>query len=152
MKIEVKLKELGLTLPKPQHPLGAYVPSVRVGDLVFLSGQGPLKNGKPTVTGKVGKDLTEEEGYNAAKEVALGLLSALKAEVGDLDKVKRIVKLLGFVNSAVGFTKQPLIINGASEIFVQVFGNKGKHARSALGINELPLNIPVEIELIVQVE
>ena len=152
MTVEVKLKELGLTLPESVTPLAAYIPSVRVGDLVFLSGHGPIKDGKPTVTGKVGKDLTEEEGYHAAKEVALSLLSTLKAEVGDLDKVKRIVKLLGFVNSAVGFTRQPHVINGASEIFEAVFGNKGKHARSALGINELPLNIPVEIELIAQVE
>lgn len=152
MAVEVRLKELGLTLPEPVTPLAAYVPSVRVGDLIFLSGHGPIKDGKPTVTGKVGKDLTEEEGYHAAKEVALNLLSTLKAEVGDLDKVKRIVKLLGFVNSAVGFTRQPRVINGASDIFEAVFGNKGKHARSALGINELPLNIPVEIELIAQVE
>ena len=152
MQIEAKLKELGLELPEPATPVAAYVPSVRAGDLVFLSGHGPVKDGKPTITGKVGKDLTEQEGYQVAKEVALGLLGSLKAQIGDLDRVKRIVKVLGFVNSADGFTRQPWVINGASELFVQVFGDKGKHARSALSANELPFNIPVEIEIIVQVE
>jgi enamine deaminase RidA (YjgF/YER057c/UK114 family) len=124
---------------------------VRTGNLVYLGGQGPIADGKPTVTGKVGAEVSEEEGYKAARQTALLLLAALRAEVGSLDRVRRIVKLVGWVNSAPGFTRQPWVVNGASDLFIEVFGEAGRHARSSIGANELPLNIPVEIELVVEV-
>jgi enamine deaminase RidA (YjgF/YER057c/UK114 family) len=124
---------------------------VRTGNLVFLAGQGPILGGKPTVTGKVGADFTEQEGYKIARTTILNSLAALRAEIGSLDRVRRIVKLVGWVNSAPGFTRQPWVINGASDLLVEVFGDAGKHARSAVAANELPLNIPVEIELVVEV-
>jgi enamine deaminase RidA (YjgF/YER057c/UK114 family) len=124
---------------------------VRTGNLVYLAGQGPLADGTPTVTGKVGAELTEQEGNRAARATALILLSALRAEIGSLDRVRRIVKLVGFVNSAPGFTRQPWVINGASDLLIEIFGDAGRHARTSVSANELPLNIPVEIELIVEV-
>jgi enamine deaminase RidA (YjgF/YER057c/UK114 family) len=127
------------------------VPALRTGNLVFLAGQGPLAEGKPTVTGKVGGNLTEEEGNTAARATILVSLAALKAEIGSLDRVRRIVKLVGFVNSAPGFTRQPWVINGASDLLIEIFGDAGKHARSSVGVNELPFNIPVEIEIIVEI-
>jgi enamine deaminase RidA (YjgF/YER057c/UK114 family) len=148
---EARLKTLGIQLPPPPAPIASYVPAVRTGNLVFLAGQGPLASGKPTVTGKVGAELTEEEGYKAARATILVSLAALRAEIGSLDRVRRVVKLVGFVNSAPGFTRQPWVINGASDLLVEIFGDAGKHARSSIGVNELPLNIPVEIELIVEV-
>jgi enamine deaminase RidA (YjgF/YER057c/UK114 family) len=123
---------------------------VRTGNLVFLAGQGPLAAGKPTVTGKVGAELTEQEGYQAARATILVSLAALRAEIGSLDRVRRIVKLVGWVNSAPGFTRQPWVINGASDLLIEIFGDAGRHARSAVAANELPLDIPVEIELIVE--
>jgi enamine deaminase RidA (YjgF/YER057c/UK114 family) len=129
-----------------------YVPAVRSGNLVFLSGHGPFKEDGSLITGKVGADLSTEQGYEAARRIAIGLLGSLKAEIGDLDKVKRVVKLLGLVNCTSEFTDQPKVINGASDFFVEVLGDKGKHARSAVGSNALPLNIAVEIEMIVEVE
>ncbi|MEE9402983.1 MAG: RidA family protein [Desulfobacteria bacterium] len=152
MSAESKLKEIGLELPPAVKPIANYVPSVRTGNLVFLSGQGPLRKDGTMITGKVGADLTLEEGYEAARRVALGLLGSLKAEIGDLDKVRRVVKLLGMVNCTPEFTDQPKVINGASDLLVEVFGDKGKHARSAVGMNALPMNISVEIEMIVEVE
>ena len=149
---EARLRELKLELPPVSKPIASYVPAVRTGNLVFLAGAGPMKDGKPMITGKVGADLTEEQARNAARETILVSLAALRAEIGSLDRVKRIVKLTGWVNSAPGFTRQPWVINGASDILVQIFGEAGKHARSSVGANELPLNIPVEIELIVEVE
>src|SRR4029453_11581909 len=148
---EARLKTLGIQLPPAPKPVALYVPAVRTGNLVFLAGQGPLADGKPTVTGKVGAELTEEQGNKAARATALILLSALRAEIGSLDRVKRIVKLVGLVNSAPGFTRQPWLINGASDLLIEIFGDAGKHARTSLGTNELPLNLPVEIELIVEV-
>jgi enamine deaminase RidA (YjgF/YER057c/UK114 family) len=129
-----------------------YVPAVRTGNLVFLSGHGPLKEDGSLIIGKVGSDLTTEQGYEAARRIAIGLLGSLKAEIGDLDKVKRVVKLLGLVNCPSDFKDQPKVINGASDFFVEVFGDKGKHARSAVGTNALPMNIAVEIEMIVEIE
>jgi enamine deaminase RidA (YjgF/YER057c/UK114 family) len=152
MRIEAKLKAKGIELPPAVKPVANYVPAVRSGKLVFLSGHGPFKNDGTLITGKVGSDLTLEQGYEAARRVAVGLLGSLKAEIGDLDKVSRIVKLLGFVNCAPDFVDQPKVINGASDFIVEVFGDKGKHARSAVGSNALPLNIAVEIEMIVEVE
>ena len=151
MGIEARLKELGLELPSAATPMANYVPAVRSGNLVFLSGHGPLE-GNRLVTGKLGGDLTVEEGYRAARLVAVGLLGSLKALVGDLDRVRRIVKLLGLVNCDSTFTQQPQVINGASDLLFEVFGEKGKHARSAVGTNSLPLDIAVEIEMIVEVE
>jgi len=152
MKAETKLKEIGLELPPAVKPVANYVPAVRAGDLVFLSGHGPFREDGALITGRVGSDLTLEEGYEAARRVALGLLGSLKEEIGDLDKVRRVVKLLGMVNSTHDFSDQPKVINGASDLLVEVFGEKGKHARSAVGMNALPMNIPVEIEMVVEVE
>ena len=151
MNAETRLKEIGLELPPAVKPIGNYVPAVRTGNLVFLSGHGPLRKDGTRITGKVGSDLTLEEGYEAARRVALGLLVSLKAEIGDLDKVRRVVKLLGMVNCPPDFADQPKVINGASDLLVEVFSDKGKHARSAVGMNALPNNISVEIEMIVEV-
>jgi enamine deaminase RidA (YjgF/YER057c/UK114 family) len=148
---EARLKALGIELPAAPKPIASYVTAVRTGNLVFLAGQGPVVDGKPTVTGKVGAELTEEAGYKAARASALTLLSVLRAEIGSLDRVRRVVKLVGWVNSAPGFTRQPWVVNGASDLLVEIFGDAGKHARSSIGANELPLNIPVEIELVVEV-
>ena len=152
MQIEARLKEMGIELPPAVTPVANYVPAVRTGNLVFLSGHGPFNKGGSLITGKVGLELTVEEGYQAARRVAIGLLGSLKAEIGDLDRVKRVLKLLGMVNCAPDFTDQPKVINGASDFLVEVFGDKGKHARSAVGMNALPMNIAVEIEMIVEVE
>jgi len=152
MKIETKLTQMGLTLPAPGKPVANYVSSVRAGNLVFLSGHGPVLENGSLITGKVGADLTLDEGYNAARQVALILLASLKSEIGDLDKVCRIVKLLGMVNCTSDFVDQPRVINGASDLLVEIFGDKGRHARSAVGMNALPMNIAVEIEMIVEIE
>ena len=152
MRIEAKLKEMGVELPQAATPMANYVPAVRTANLVFLSGHGPIKEDSSLITGKLGSDLTTEQGYAAARRVAIGLLGSLKAEIGDLDKVKRIVKLLGLVNCTPDFAEQPNVINGASDFFVEIFGEKGKHARSAVGSNALPFNIAVEVEMIVEVE
>ena len=152
MKIEAKLKEMGIELPPAVKPVANYVPAVRTGNLVFLSGHGPHKADGSLITGKVGSDLTTEQGYEAARRIAIGLLGSLKAAIGDLDKVKQVVKLLGLVNCRPDFADQPKVINGASDLLVEVFGDKGKHARSAVGTNALPLNIAVEIEVIIEVE
>jgi enamine deaminase RidA (YjgF/YER057c/UK114 family) len=147
-----KLKDLGITLTEPSKPIANYVKAVRTGNLVFLSGHGPVKADGTYVTGKVGRELTIEQGYEAAKLTAVGLLSTLKAEIGDFNKVKRVVKVLGMVNCHSDFTDHPKVINGCSDLLVAVFGDKGKHARSAVGMNSLPLNTSVEIEIIVEVE
>lgn len=152
MQIEAKLEQMGIKIPAAVTPVANYVPAVRTGNLVFLSGHGPFKEDGSLITGKVGADLTVEEGYEAARQIAIGLLGSLKAEIGDLDKVKRVVKLLGLVNCTPKFGDQPKVINGASDFLVEAFGDKGKHARSAVGTNALPLNIAVEIEMIVEVE
>ena len=152
MQIEAKLNEMGIELPSAVTPVANYVPAVRTGNLVFLSGHGPFKEDGSLITGKVGADLSTEQGYEAARRIAIGLLGSLKAEIGDLDKIKRLVKLLGLVNCTSEFADQPKVINGASDFFVEVLGDKGKHARSAVGSNALPLNIAVEIEMIVEVE
>lgn len=149
---EERLRELGITLPEPPKPVAAYAPAVRVGDLVFISGQGPTRDGKPVWTGRVGADLTLEEGYEAAKLVMINALAVLKQEIGSLDNVVRIVKVLGWVNSAPDFDRQPMVINGASELLEQVFGERGKHARSAVSAHTLPFGFAVEIEMIVQVK
>ena len=150
--VENKLKELGITLMEPTKPMANYVKAVRTGNLIYLAGHGPSKADGTYITGKVGKDLTVEQGAEAARQTGIALLSTLKAEIGDLNKVKRIVKVLGMVNCSEGFTEQPKVINGFSDLMVQVFGEKGKHARSAVGMYALPQNSAVEIEMIVEVE
>lgn len=147
-----KLKDLGVTLMEPSKPIANYVKAVRTGNLVFLSGHGPVKADGTYVTGKVGKERTIEQGYEAAKLTAIGLLSTLKAEIGDFNKVKRVVKVLGMVNCPADFTDHPKVINGCSDLLVAVFGDKGKHARSAVGMNSLPMDTSVEIEIIVEVQ
>ena len=152
MSAETRIKELGITLPQPSKPLGNYVPGVRVGNLLFLSGHGPIRgDGQATVRGKVGRDLSVEDGYKAAREVGVNLLGSARTLLGSLDKVKRVVKVLGMVSSAEGFGEQPKVINGFSDLMVEVFGENGRHARSAVGMAELPSGIPVEIEMILEV-
>lgn len=150
--VEAKLKELGISLPAVPPPVANYVNAVRTGDLVFMAGKGPNRPEGGYITGKVGQDLTVEQGYEAARLAAIIQLAALKAEIGDLNKVKRIVKVLGMVNAAPDFTDHPEVINGFSDLMVEVFGDKGKHARAAVGMGSLPRNIAVEIEMIVEVE
>ena len=149
---EAKLKEKGIVLPAPQKPVANYVNVVRVGNLLFLAGKGPTKPDGSNITGKVGKDLTIEQGYEAARLTAINHLAVLKSELGDLNKIKRIVKVLGMVNCTEDFKDQPKVINGYSDLMVEIFGDKGKHARSAVGMYALPLNIVVEVEVIVEVE
>jgi len=153
MSAEGRIKELGITLPDPPKPGGNYVPGVRVGNLLFLSGHGPSRvDGKPSARCKVGRDLSAEDGYKVAREVGVNLLGTARSMLGSLDKVKRIVKVLGMVNSAEGFGEQPKVINGFSDLMVEIFGDQGRHARSAVGMAELPSGIPVEIEMILEVE
>jgi enamine deaminase RidA (YjgF/YER057c/UK114 family) len=154
MGAEARLAERKITLPPPTSPMANYVGAVRVGNLLFVSGHGPIrKDGQPIARGKLGRDLSIEQGYQVAREVGLSLLATVRASVGSLDRVKRIVKVLGMVASAEGFGDQPRVINGFSDLMVEVFGEGiGKHARSAVGMAELPIGIPVEIEMIVEVE
>ena len=147
-----KVEELGIQLIAPTKPIANYVKAVRTGNLLFLSGHGPSKADGTSITGKVGAEMTIEEGYAAAKQAGISLLSTMKAELGSLNKVKRVVKVLGMVNCTPEFGDQPKVINGCSDLMVAVFGDKGKHARSAVGMNALPNNITVEIEIIVEVE
>ncbi len=150
---ESKIKELGLTLPPAPKPVASYIPTLIVSDLLYTSGTLPIKDGKVAYLGKVGEGTnTIEIGYEASKLAVLNSLSAVKETIGSLSKIKRLVKVTGFVNSAKGFTDQPKVINGASDLLVQIFGEeKGKHVRSAIGVAELPLNALVEIEFIYQI-
>jgi enamine deaminase RidA (YjgF/YER057c/UK114 family) len=152
MKIEEKIKKMGIEIPEVAKPVASYVPFRRVGNLIYISGQDCRVNGKLKYEGKVGRDVTEEEAYEAARITAINLLAILKSAIGNLDKVVKIINLHGFVNSADGFVRQPMVINGASDLLLEVFGEKGKHSRCALSANELPFNTPVEIEMIVEVE
>lgn len=146
------LAALGLSLPATSPPIASYVNAVRTGNLIYLSGKGPLLPDNTYITGKLGAEVSIEKGYEAARLCGLHHLAVLQAELGDLGKVKRIVKVLGLVNSVDSFTKQPAVMNGYSDLMVAVFGDKGKHARSAMGTNSLPGGIPVEVEVIVEVE
>ncbi len=153
MSAEQRIKELGIDLSQPSSPIANYVPAVKVGNLMFLSGHGPRRGtSSDMVTGKLGKDLTVEEGYEAARLVGIQLLASIKRELGDLDQVKRCVKVLGMVNGTPDFGDQPAVINGFSDLMVEVFGENGKHARSAVGMGSLPNGIAVEIELIVELK
>jgi enamine deaminase RidA (YjgF/YER057c/UK114 family) len=147
---EERLAELGLTVPEVAKPVAAYVPAVRSGNQVFTSGQLPMRSGELIATGKVGAEVTEEEAYACAQQCALNAIAAVNAEVGDLSLVKRVVKVVVFVASAPGFTGQPKVANGASELFGDVFGDAGVHARSAVGVAVLPLDSPVEVEVVVE--
>ncbi len=150
MGAEQRLKELNLTLPQRPGPLANYVPTVRTGNLLFVSGHGPYVDGK-THSGRVGRDLTTEQGYQMARSAALNCLASVKATLGDLDKVKRVVKVLGMVNCTDDFQDQPKVINGCSDLLVEIFGEAGKHARSAVGMQSLPFQMPVEVEMILEV-
>ena len=151
--IEARLEELGIELPGEPPPIANYVPGVRVGNLIFLSGLGPAARADGTTpSGKVGRDLTQEEGYEAARLTGINILARMRGEAGSLNNVKRVVKLLGMVNCDPEFNQQPAVINGCSDLFVEVFGDAGRHARSAVGMASLPNDIPVEIEVIIEVE
>lgn len=152
MDYEKKLAEMGIVLNSPKKPVAEYIPAKRVGNLLFVSGQDCRRDGELIYEGKVGKDLTIAEGKEAARQVAINALCVVKDFLGSLDKVKNVVKILGFVNSADGFVEQPFVINGTSELLVEVFGEKGRHSRSAISSNELPFNTPVEVEFIFEVE
>jgi enamine deaminase RidA (YjgF/YER057c/UK114 family) len=150
--IENKIEELGLKLPDAPKPLAAYIPALVVDKLIFTSGQLPLEKGILNFKGKLGAEVSDEEGRKAAEICALNCLSVIKSVIDDLDRIEQVVKLTVFVNSTDGFIGQPKIANGASELIGKIFGEKGKHVRSAVGVNELPLNSPVEIEMIVRVK
>ncbi|WP_447983406.1 RidA family protein [Nitrospira sp. Nam74] len=148
---EAQVTALGLVLPAPPKPVATYIPVVRTGNLLFLSGMIPLRDGTLTMTGKLGKDISVEQGYEAARICLLNAVAVIRQHLGTLDHVKQVVKLVGYVASAEGFVQQPAVINGASDLLVKIFGDAGRHARVAVGAAALPLNAPVEIELIVQV-
>ena len=150
MSANQRISDLGIVLPQVATPAGAYVPAVVSGNLVFTAGQIPLVEGKLVATGKVGKDLSAEQAREIARICALNAVAAVKSVLGDLDRVKKIVKVVGFVASAPDFSQQPAVVNGASELLEQIFGDKGIHARSAVGVAVLPLDAPVEVELIVE--
>jgi enamine deaminase RidA (YjgF/YER057c/UK114 family) len=152
MNIADKLNSLGLTIPEVPRPVAAYVPALQAGDLVFTAGQLPLVNGELKFKGKLGADLTVAEGREAAKFCAVNCLAAVKGLIGDLEQVAQIVKVAGYVASAPGFTEQPQVLNGASELLVQVFGDAGRHARAAVGVAELPLGAAVEVEITVRLK
>lgn len=149
---EQKMTVMGLQLPAMSKPMANYVRYVQTGNLIFLAGHGPTRTDGSQITGKLGKDMSIEQGYDAAKVTALNLLATLKEAVGDLSKVKRIVKVNGYVNSTPEFIDHPKVINGCSDLLVALFGEKGKHARAAMGMVALPSNIAVEIEMVVEVE
>ena len=150
--IEAKLEQMGIELPDSPAPMANYVPGVRTGNLLYLAGLGPAARPDGTSpTGKVGQDLSVEEGYEAARLTGINILARLKGELGDLDRVNRVIKLLSMVNATIDFTQQPAVANGCSDLMVEVFGDKGKHARSAVGMGSLPNNIPIEIEAIIEV-
>lgn len=148
--VEQRIQQLGLELPPVATPAGAYVPAVVSGNLVFTAGQIPLVNGQLIATGKVGAEITPDLANQIAQRCALNALAAIKSVIGDLDRITRVVKVVGFVASTPEFTGQPGVLNGASEFLGQVFGDAGKHARSAVGVASLPLDAPVEVELVVE--
>lgn len=152
MSYEAKIKELGIDLPDAPKPVAAYVAAVKDGNYVYTSGQIPFVAGELKFKGKLGKELTVEQGYEAAKTCAINCLAAIKGQIGSLDNIEKIIKIVGFVNSAPEFYDQPKVINGASELVSSIFGKAGEHARSAVGVAELPLNVAVEVEMIVRVK
>lgn len=152
MNVEAKLESIGIRIPQAPKPVANYVPAVRTGDLLFTSGVLPMREGRLVFSGRLGKDLTIEQGQEAARQALLNALAVMRQELESLNRVGRVVKLTGYVASAPGFTDQPLVLNGASDLLVAVFDDAGRHARVAVGVSELPLGAPVEIELIVQVK
>ncbi len=152
MKYEEKIKELGFELPTAPKPLASYIPVSRTGNLIFTAGQIPILNGELKYSGKICDEKTIADGVKAAEMAVLNCLSVIKAEIGDLDKIKKIVKITVFVNSAESFSDQAKVANGASDLLVKIFGEAGKHARSAVGVSELPINASVEIEMIAETE
>jgi enamine deaminase RidA (YjgF/YER057c/UK114 family) len=152
MSAEATLEKLGITLPEAPKPIGNYVGGVQVGNLLFMSGCGPRQPDGSSITGKVGGDLSTEQGYEAARVVGLNMLANVKAQLGSLDKVKRVVKVLGMVNADLGFKEHPKVINGFSDLMVEVFGDPGRGARSAVGMGSLPAQIAVEVEMILEVQ
>lgn len=151
MSFEKRLIELDIALPAPPRPVATYIPAVLAGDLLFLSGVIPFREGKLALEGKLGRDLTVEQGYEAARIALLNGLAIVRSELGTLDRIRKVVRLVGHVASAEGFVQQPAVINGASDLLVKIFDEAGRHARVAVGAAELPLNAPVELELILQV-
>jgi enamine deaminase RidA (YjgF/YER057c/UK114 family) len=151
-RIELKLKELGILLPEPAKPVAAYIPAKQSGKLVFTAGQLPMVKGELISTGLLGQDVEVEEANKAARVCTLNALAAIKGVIGDLDRIKQIVRVVGYVASIPTFTQQPAVVNGASELLLEIFGEAGKHARSAVGMAVLPLNASVEIELTIEVE
>jgi enamine deaminase RidA (YjgF/YER057c/UK114 family) len=152
MGADDRLRELGIELPPAPTPLASYVPVVVSGSFAYVSGQVAMSEGTPTMTGKLGENVVVEDGAGAARHAVLQILAALRAELGTLDRVRRIVKVTAFVASAPGFTDQPKVANGASDLLAEVFGEAGRHARAAVGVAELPLGAPVEVELIAEIE
>lgn len=152
MIIEKKIKELGLKIPDTPKPIAEYIPAKKIDNLVYVSGQGPIKKGEFLYIGKVGKEVTLEQGYECAQQCCLNALAAVKSVVGSLEEIEEIVKVRGFVNSTDDFLDQPKVINGASELLVKIFGEEGRHSRTALGTSVLPDDIPVELEMIVKVK
>jgi len=152
MTIEQKITSLGLTLPQTPKPVAAYIPAIQAENMVYTSGQLPVVAGELKFKGKLGREISTEQGYEAAKICALNALSAIKSVIGDLDRIEQVVKVVGFVASAEGFTDQPAVVNGASEFLKELFGEHGAHARSAVGMAELPLGAAVELEMIVKVK
>ena len=152
VNIETKLIELGLQIPNPSKPVAAYISAKQTGNLVFTAGQLPMVNGELMTKGLLGRDVEIEEAYKAARICTLNALAAIKGVIGDLDRIKQIVRVVGYVASVPTFTQQPAVVNGASELLLEIFGENGKHARSAVGMAVLPLNASVEIELTVEVE
>jgi enamine deaminase RidA (YjgF/YER057c/UK114 family) len=148
---EGKLKELGIELPESPGPLGSYIPCVKTGNLLFLSGILPLRDGKLTRTGKVGDSISLEEAQQDARQIVINALSVIKAYTGSLNKIKRCVKLVGYISSASNFTEQPKILNAASDLLFEIFGEAGRHSRAAVGVNVLPLNSPLEIDFIFEI-
>ena len=150
MSAEARVKELGIELPMPPTPVGSYVGAVRTGNMIYISGQGPRKPDNSSLTGKVGADVSIEEAQAAARLVGLNALATLRAEIGSLDQVKRVVKVFGMVNATADFCEHPKVINGFSDLMFEIFGEAGRHARSAVGMSSLPFQIPVEVEMIVE--
>ena len=152
MSVEAKLTELGIELPPPPPAVAAYEPWMRTGNLVFTSGQLPWRDGEMAYSGRCGEEITEDQGYQAARQCAINAIAQIKAAAGDLDRVKRIVKVAGYVHTAPGFRGHPQVLNGASELFNAVFGERGRHARLAIGIDEMPLNAAVQICVTAEIE
>jgi enamine deaminase RidA (YjgF/YER057c/UK114 family) len=150
--IEAKIKELGYTLPEPAKPLAAYIPAIKIDKLVYTAGQLPSVNGQLQYKGKVGFNVSEEDGQKAAVLSLLNCLAVIKSVCGDLDQIEQVIKLTVFINSADGFINQPKVANGASELLLRIFGNAGKHVRSAVGVNELPIDAALEIEMVVKLK